>query len=45
MSSQSAAGTSTTIEATLNAILHRLDAIEVKLEPLQLLGIMDDWID
>jgi hypothetical protein len=35
MSSQSAAGTSPTIEATLNAILCHLDAIEVKMEPLQ----------
>jgi hypothetical protein len=35
MSSQSAASTSTTIEAMLNAILRRLDAIEVKMEPLQ----------
>jgi hypothetical protein len=35
MSSQSAVGTTTTIEATLNAILRHLDTIEVKMEPLQ----------
>jgi hypothetical protein len=37
MSSQSAVSTTTTIEATLNAILRHLDTIEVKMEPLQLL--------
>jgi hypothetical protein len=35
MSSQSTTGTTTTIGATLNTILRRLDAIEVKMEPLQ----------
>jgi hypothetical protein len=35
MSSQSAASTATAVEAVLNAILHCLDAIEVKMEPLQ----------
>jgi hypothetical protein len=35
MSSQSAASIAITAEATLNAILHCLDAIEVKMEPLQ----------
>jgi hypothetical protein len=35
MSSQSVAGTASDIDATLNAILCRLDAIELKMEPLQ----------
>jgi uncharacterized protein YoxC len=35
MSSQFAAGTTSNIDATLNAILRRLDAIELKMEPLQ----------
>jgi hypothetical protein len=35
MSSQSAAGTANTIDTTLNAILRRLDTIELKMEPLQ----------
>jgi hypothetical protein len=35
MSSQSAAGTTINIDTTLNAILRRLDAIELKMEPLQ----------
>jgi hypothetical protein len=35
MSSQLAAGTTNIIEATLNAILRRLDTIEVKMEPLE----------
>jgi cell division FtsZ-interacting protein ZapD len=35
MSLQSAVGTTSNIDATLNAILHCLDAIELKMEPLQ----------
>jgi hypothetical protein len=35
MSSQSVAGTNGNIDATLNAILCRLDTIELKMEPLQ----------
>jgi hypothetical protein len=35
MSSQFAVGTTSNIDATLNAILRRLDAIELKMEPLQ----------
>jgi hypothetical protein len=35
MSSQSAAGTTSNIDATLNTILCRLDAIELKMEPQQ----------
>jgi hypothetical protein len=35
MSSQSAADTANTIDTTLNAILRRLDTIELKMEPLQ----------
>jgi uncharacterized protein YoxC len=35
MSSQSTTGTTTTIGATFNTILRCLDAIEVKMEPLQ----------
>jgi cell division FtsZ-interacting protein ZapD len=35
MSLQSAAGTTSNIDATLNAILRCLDAIELKMEPLQ----------
>jgi hypothetical protein len=35
MSSQSVAGTTSNINATLNAILHRLDVIKQKIEPLQ----------
>jgi hypothetical protein len=35
MSSQSTTGIANTIDATLNAILRCLDAIELKMEPLQ----------
>jgi hypothetical protein len=37
MSSQSTAGSTSNINATLNAILRCLDAIKLKMEPLQLL--------